>query len=119
MTEPTWKDPLLAEWWEGCSEETKANGYLGRNLTVDPSRLTAASLLAFWFPCLFAEQADADRLRALIDAELARGREAVEVLRECEWSGDALHYSCPICENAKFSGHATDCRLAKVIGEKP
>lgn len=60
-----------------------------------------------------------ERVAMTLSAELARGREAVEMLRECEWSGDALHYSCPICENAKFSGHAPDCRLAKVIGVKP
>jgi hypothetical protein len=57
----------------------------------------------------------------LLDAELARGREAVEVLRECEWEGlkvsEDVFDTCPLCEGRRtIAGHAPDCRLAKVIG---
>jgi hypothetical protein len=76
-----WKDPLLARWWAGCSEET---------------RLALADAPEAWSPILVLislqssidalprwerEQedkmgSDLDRLRDLIDAELREGREA-------------------------------------------
>lgn len=50
--------------------------------------------------------------RAILEAELARGREAVEVLREA----DGASGRCPVCTaGLVFGGHAPDCRLAKVI----
>jgi hypothetical protein len=62
-----------------------------------------------------------------LSAELARGREAVEVLREVEWSATWQHEdsnyqgtdACPDCGHRKLESHAPDCRLAEVIGEKP
>jgi len=70
-----------------------------------------------------------------LSAELARGREAVEVCRDNEWSGKSTNGGypcCPECDGiwdvrekypdhepipkwAGAIGHAPDCRLAKVI----
>lgn len=81
MTESTWKDPLLAKWWEGCSEETRA-------LYAPVPSASATDLLlgfaetkqTFGLPdCAYH---DARRLRSLIDAELARVRELEGELAE-------------------------------------
>jgi hypothetical protein len=56
-----------------------------------------------------------ERVAMTLSAELARGREAVEVLRSVEWESGELA-TCPVCDRWEKDGHSPDCRLAKVIG---
>jgi hypothetical protein len=58
---------------------------------------------------------DAERLAA----ELARGREAVELLRDNQWGHSGGCTYCYTCNQDERDGHAPDCRLAKVIASKP
>jgi hypothetical protein len=74
VTEPTWKDPLLAEWWEGCSEETRE--------TLKYSDRTMTPMNAYYSAALQLRSDDVDKLFHLIDAELARGRGARGVARQ-------------------------------------
>jgi hypothetical protein len=125
MTEPTWKDELCEIWWRDCCEDTRnamVHTHRDRNALFVLESLTGSiNCLPRWERELEdVLGADADRLRSLIDAELARGREAVEVLRGCVTFGRP----CPWCEwdtalHEKNHGHSPDCRLAKLIGEKP
>jgi hypothetical protein len=124
MTDPTWKDPLLAKWWEGCSEQTRDD--LGGEDIPGLTDHSPSSVLR-----KMSNMADYDidpvfhretnRLSEFIDAELSRGREAVRVLRGLEWSslGNLDTLQCPECRLSRHDGHAPDCRLAKVIGGKP
>lgn len=55
---------------------------------------------------------------------LTEAREAKEVLAKVEWSGPASPESwarcvgiCPCCRKYQHQGHATDCRLARLLKE--
>ncbi|NQU42154.1 hypothetical protein HQ520_02630 [bacterium] len=50
---------------------------------------------------------------AVAAAEQAALEEALELLRECEWTAWGTH--CPICERYPLQGHAPDCRLAALL----
>lgn len=120
MTEPTWKDPLLRE-WEKDGLEPWTDAVLQQHKA--PRNAIPTDVLVVLVLAQAVETnhgADYYRLRSLIDAELARGREAVDVLRGSVTFGRP----CPWCEcyvmlDMRDNGHAPDCRLAKVIGEKP
>ncbi len=44
----------------------------------------------------------------------------LDLLRRIEWSllpFEAHYIGCPVCENPKDEGHASDCELAKELGD--
>jgi hypothetical protein len=131
MTEPTWKDPLLnwtpseltrlhvppqptaTYWLLAIERELMNRTWLGTGNTR--FLLRDGELTPLPDPVNDALRGDADSLRSLIDAELARGREAVEVLRSVEWNGDVNDDGfCPMCTGG-YKTHAHDCRLASLL----
>jgi hypothetical protein len=89
--EKTRDDPLLAKWRSECHPTT-----IDRILARVPDGTGSMAILKALDTSYHAGPGtyaaiDADRLRSLIDAELSRGREAVEVLREAEWTGYAMY----------------------------
>jgi hypothetical protein len=79
MTEPTWKDPLQT--WRSQCHPTTIDRILCR-VPDDAGPVAILKMLDTSYhagPGTYAAL-DADRLRSLIDAELARGREAQKTL---------------------------------------
>ena len=60
------------------------------------------------------------RLKAERDALAARLREAVGVVRRCEWDivGPDDPGMCPVCANTREEGHTPDCALARVLAQE-
>jgi len=115
MTEPTWKDELLQR-WAVLNEPQAGRALLHWGPDADPIDVLEDLLRASDFDSLIAAQRLANEIRA----ELARGREAVEVLRSVQW----MQHRCLTCDAweptpGQQPNHAPDCRLAKLIGWKP
>jgi hypothetical protein len=107
-----WKDPLLAKWWAGCSEETRRD-----IAAVANWEMPAAQVLAWLSAHIGRFPTDFIRLRDLIDAELREGREAKGLLVEVQCVPGQHDFDlsyCPICLS-DYPDHDADCRLAKLI----